>query len=49
MPFVTLSAILGGNLRAGLEDCLFLGRGKPAKSSAEQGATRPPRSPPRVP
>ena len=36
MPFVTLSAILGGNVRVGLEDNLFLGRGKLAKSNAEQ-------------
>ena len=38
MPFATLSAILGGNVRVGLEDSLFLGRGKLAKSNAEQVA-----------
>ena len=38
MPFVTLSAILGGNVRVGLEDNFFLGRGKLAKSNAEQVA-----------
>jgi uncharacterized protein (DUF849 family) len=38
MPFITLSAILGGNVRVGLEDSLFLERGKLAKSNAEQVA-----------
>ena len=38
MPMITLSAILGGNVRVGLEDSLFLGRGTLAKSSAEQVA-----------
>jgi uncharacterized protein (DUF849 family) len=36
MTFATLSAILGGNVRVGLEDSLFLGRGKLARSNAEQ-------------
>ena len=36
MPFATLSAVLGGNVRVGIEDNLFLGRGKLAKSNAEQ-------------
>ena len=36
MPFVTLSAILGGNVRVGLEDSLYAGRGKLATSNAEQ-------------
>ena len=36
MPMITLSAILGGNVRVGLEDSLFIGRGALAKSSAEQ-------------
>jgi uncharacterized protein (DUF849 family) len=36
MPLITLSAILGGNVRVGIEDNLFLGRGKLAKSNAEQ-------------
>ena len=38
MPMITLSAILGGNVRVGLEDSLFLGRGRLAASSAEQVA-----------
>lgn len=38
MPFVTLSAILGGNVRVGLEDSLYAGRGKLATSNAEQVA-----------
>lgn len=36
MKFLTLSAMLGGNVRVGLEDSLYIGRGKLAKSSAEQ-------------
>lgn len=36
MPFVTLSAILGGNVRVGLEDSLYAGRGQLAISNAEQ-------------
>ncbi|HEX2887709.1 3-keto-5-aminohexanoate cleavage protein [Vineibacter terrae] len=38
MPFVTMSAILGGNVRVGLEDSLYAGRGKLATSNAEQVA-----------
>jgi uncharacterized protein (DUF849 family) len=38
LPFVTLSAILGGNVRVGLEDSLFAGKGKLATSNAEQVA-----------
>ncbi len=38
IPMITLSAILGGNVRVGLEDSLFLGRGALAKSSGEQVA-----------
>ena len=38
MPMITLSAILGGNVRVGLEDSLFIGRGRLAASSAEQVA-----------
>ncbi|MFT3688725.1 3-keto-5-aminohexanoate cleavage protein [Paenirhodobacter sp.] len=38
MPFVTLSAILGGNVRVGLEDSLYLGKGRMAVSNAEQVA-----------
>ena len=35
-PLVTLSAILGGNVRVGLEDNLYLGRGELAPSNAAQ-------------
>jgi uncharacterized protein (DUF849 family) len=38
MPFVTLSALLGGNVRVGLEDSLYAGRGRLAVSNAEQVA-----------
>jgi uncharacterized protein (DUF849 family) len=34
-PLVTLGALLGGNVRVGLEDNLYLGPGKLAKSNAE--------------
>lgn len=36
MPFVTQAALLGGHVRVGLEDSLFLGRGRLAVSNAEQ-------------
>ena len=36
MPLVTQAAMLGGNVRVGLEDSLFIGRGKLAASNAEQ-------------
>ena len=36
MPFITQSAMLGGNVRVGLEDSLFIGKGELAKSNAEQ-------------
>ncbi len=36
LPFVTLSAILGGNVRVGLEDSLYAGKGRLATSNAEQ-------------
>ena len=36
MLFATQSAMLGGNVRVGLEDSLFMGRGKLAASNAEQ-------------
>jgi uncharacterized protein (DUF849 family) len=36
MPLVTLSALLGGSVRVGLEDSLYLGPGKMAASNAEQ-------------
>jgi uncharacterized protein (DUF849 family) len=36
MPFLTQSALLGGNVRVGLEDSLFIERGQLASSNAEQ-------------
>lgn len=36
MPFVTQAAMLGGNVRVGLEDSLNIGRGKLAISNAQQ-------------
>lgn len=36
MSFVTQAAIMGGNVRVGLEDSLYLGKGKLARSNAEQ-------------
>lgn len=36
MPVCTQAAMLGGNVRVGLEDSLFIGRGKLAASNAEQ-------------
>jgi len=36
MAFTTTGAILGGNVRVGLEDSLYIGKGKLAKSNAEQ-------------
>jgi uncharacterized protein (DUF849 family) len=38
MPLVTLSALLGGSVRVGLEDSLFLGKGQMATSNAQQVA-----------
>jgi uncharacterized protein (DUF849 family) len=38
MPFATQAAMLGGNVRVGLEDSLFIGRGKLAANNAEQVA-----------
>jgi uncharacterized protein (DUF849 family) len=38
MPFTTMAGILGGNVRVGLEDSLWLGPGKQATSNAEQVA-----------
>ena len=38
MSFVTTGAILGGNVRVGLEDSLYIGKGKLATSNAEQVA-----------
>ena len=36
--FVTTGALMGGHVRVGLEDSLYLSRGVPAKSNAEQVA-----------
>jgi uncharacterized protein (DUF849 family) len=36
LPLVTLSALLGGSVRVGLEDSLYIGRGQLARSNAEQ-------------
>jgi len=38
IPFATQAAMLGGNVRVGLEDSLYIGRGKLASSNAEQVA-----------
>ncbi|AXS42156.1 3-keto-5-aminohexanoate cleavage protein [Breoghania sp. L-A4] len=38
MPFATQAAMMGGNVRVGLEDSLFIGRGELAKSNAQQVA-----------
>ena len=36
MPFATQAAIMGGNVRVGLEDSLYIGKGKLAANNAEQ-------------
>jgi len=36
MPFITQAAMMGGNVRVGLEDSLFIEKGKLASSNAEQ-------------
>jgi len=36
MPFATQAATMGGNLRVGLEDSLYISRGELAASNAEQ-------------
>jgi uncharacterized protein (DUF849 family) len=36
MPFATQATMMGGNVRVGLEDSLFIGRSKLAASNAEQ-------------
>jgi uncharacterized protein (DUF849 family) len=36
LPFVSMGAIMGGNVRVGLEDSLWAGRGELAKSNADQ-------------
>jgi uncharacterized protein (DUF849 family) len=38
MPFATQAAMMGGNVRVGLEDSLYIGRGQFAQSNAEQVA-----------
>ena len=38
IPLVTLSALLGGSVRVGLEDSLFIAPGRMARSNAEQVA-----------
>jgi uncharacterized protein (DUF849 family) len=38
MPFATQAALMGGNVRVGLEDNLYISRGKLAKNNAEQVA-----------
>ncbi|HZH27757.1 MAG TPA: 3-keto-5-aminohexanoate cleavage protein [Azospirillaceae bacterium] len=38
MPLCTMAAIMGGNVRVGLEDSLFIGKGKLAATNAEQVA-----------
>lgn len=38
MNFVTQSALLGGSVRVGLEDSLYIGKGKLAESNADQVA-----------
>jgi uncharacterized protein (DUF849 family) len=37
-PLATHAAMMGGNVRVGLEDSLYIGRGKLATSNAEQVA-----------
>lgn len=36
MPLLTMAAVMGGNVRVGLEDSLYLGKGQLARSNAEQ-------------
>jgi uncharacterized protein (DUF849 family) len=38
IPFCTQAAMMGGNVRVGLEDSLYIGRGRLASSNAEQVA-----------
>ncbi len=38
MPFVTQAALLGGHVRVGLEDSLYIGKGELATSNAQQVA-----------
>ncbi|MGA0612790.1 3-keto-5-aminohexanoate cleavage protein [Caldimonas sp. KR1-144] len=36
MPLLTMAAVMGGNVRVGLEDSLYIGKGELARSCAEQ-------------
>jgi uncharacterized protein (DUF849 family) len=36
MSFVTMGAIMGGNVRVGLEDSVFLSKGVKAETNAQQ-------------
>jgi len=36
MPFCTMAGIMGGHVRVGLEDSLWIGPGQPATSNAQQ-------------
>jgi uncharacterized protein (DUF849 family) len=36
MRLATMAALIGGNVRVGLEDSLYLAKGRLAKSNAEQ-------------
>ena len=38
LPYAAMAAIAGGNVRVGLEDSLYIGRGALAESNAEQVA-----------
>ncbi|MDA0703054.1 MAG: 3-keto-5-aminohexanoate cleavage protein [Proteobacteria bacterium] len=38
MPFCTMGAIMGGNVRVGMEDSLYIAKGKLTKSNADQVA-----------
>ena len=38
MPLITQAAMMGGHVRVGLEDSLYIGRGKLASNNAEQVA-----------
>jgi len=38
IPFATQAVMMGGNVRVGLEDSLYIARGQLAKSNAEQVA-----------
>jgi uncharacterized protein (DUF849 family) len=36
MPIAAMAAAMGGNVRVGLEDCLWIGPGQLARSNADQ-------------